>query len=685
VAGPVVVGTAKTGAGRWRAAGRLALVLLLVAVAVPWWAGWPVRWPTAYWVLAGLAVLVDARSRPGAGKRTNAVVLPSVCLTFAIVLAWGFAPALAVQAVAIGVARCGQPLRRTLHLLAQYAAALAAAAGVAGTAGLRLPLEAVRWTDTLLVLGAAVAWTAARFAAAWVIVKLAGFVPAESAPAAGARVELPTTGAMLLLGAVLPAVAQTSVALLPLVVVPLFAVDRMTRSMRENARAARTDVLTGLPNRRALVAAAGRRMAPGQRTAVLLLDLDRFKDVNDAFGHPAGDALLLEVAERLAAAVPAHDLVARLGGDEFAVLVTRAEDAEAARQVARHLGAVLATPVLVDGVAVDVSAAIGVALYPEHGDEPEALLRRAELAMYAAKQAGEPFALHTPGADDDASHRLALLADLRVALRDDTQIMQWYQPQVVIATGAVLGVEALLRWRHPVHGMIAPEEIIRVAEQTTVMRDLTDRVVTDAVAQIARWRAAGRQIRVAVNVSVRDLQSDHLPARIEQLLHAYGVPAALLQVEITESALMTDARQVLSTVGRLHQLGIAIALDDFGTGYSSLQHLRRLPLSEIKIDRSFVLGMTGARDDAAIVRSVVDLAAALGLRVVAEGVEDDRTWRALHAAGCHAAQGWFYGRPMPADDLLTWLSRYRPVSPARPALPSAQPAALPSRAPTLFG
>ncbi|GAB3955355.1 hypothetical protein GCM10027614_64350 [Micromonospora vulcania] len=247
---------------------------------------------------------------------------------------------------------------------------------------------------------------------------------------------------------------------------------------------------------------------------------------------------------------------------------------------------------------------------------------------------------------------------------DAGQITMYYQPQIAIATGEVVGVEALLRWRHPRRGMVDPEELIRVAEQSAVMRLLTRRVVDDVVEQLARWSAAGVRLRAALNVSVRDLHTGEIADQIADRLARYEVPAEQLQLEITEGALMADPRRVLATISRLHKLGVAIALDDFGTGYSSLQHLRRLPLSEVKVDRSFVLGMADDADDAAIVRSMIELAGALGLRVVAEGVEDERTWRMLHAAGCDAAQGWFYARPMPAEELVTWLSRYRPVRPS---------------------
>ena len=239
----------------------------------------------------------------------------------------------------------------------------------------------------------------------------------------------------------------------------------------------------------------------------------------------------------------------------------------------------------------------------------------------------------------------------------------YYQPQIAIATGEVVGVEALLRWRHPRRGMVDPGELIQVAEQSAVMRLLTRRVVDDVVEQLAKWSAAGLTLRAALNVSVRDLHTGEIADQIADRLARYGVPPQRLQVEITEGALMADPRRVLASITQLHRIGVGIALDDFGTGYSSLQHLRRLPLSEVKVDRSFVLGMADDPDDAAIVRSMIELAGALGLRVVAEGVEDERTWRLLHAAGCDVAQGWFHARPMPAEDLVAWLSRYRPVRP----------------------
>jgi diguanylate cyclase (GGDEF)-like protein len=614
--------------------------------------------PSAYWVMAVLAVLVDSRPYVVADRRTSAVILPSICFTFAITLAWGFGPALAVQLIAVTVAgwRMRQALRRTLHLAVQHTVALAAASAVAGLAGLTIGPRP-HWDDAVLTVAAAAAWILARYGLA----ALTALATSSRRPRKPG-VELLATAALLLLGPVVLATAQVGLPFVPLVLLALHAVHRMVRSAGESERAWRVDALTGLPNRRALESSVTER----RPLALLLLDLDRFRNVNEALGHSLGDRLLIEVAHRLSDVVPAHDLVVRLGGDEFAVLATRVDGAPGARRIARHLAEALNRPFAVDGLSVDVSASIGIALRTERGGDGAELLRAAEAAMYDAKQRGDQVAIYGPEAAHHSPDRLALLADLRRVLREDAPddgIMLFYQPQIAIATGEVVGVEALLRWRHPERGMVGPEELIRVAEPTPVMRLLTDRVLHEVIAQLSVWRTAGRPLRASVNVSVRDLHSGDIADRVGELLSAYAVPPDLLQLEITESALMADPHRVLSTITRLDRMGIAISLDDFGTGFSSLQHLRRLPLAEVKIDRSFVLGMAADRGDAAIVRSVIDLAEALGLRAVAEGVEDERTWRLLAAAGCHAAQGWFHARPMPTAELSEWLVRYRPLRP----------------------
>nr|WP_239132090.1 EAL domain-containing protein [Actinoplanes durhamensis] len=624
--------------------------------------------------MAALAVVVDARPYVLADRRSSSVILPSICFTFAIALAWGIVPALAVQLAAVTVAgvRMRQPARRTLHLAVQHSVAIGAAAVVAAVVSLRIGPRP-DWDDALLTVAAAAAWILARYGLAALVARAGSHRRRRQARKQG--VEVLATGALLLLGPVVLATAQVGLAFVPLVLLALHAVHRMVRSAGESERAARVDALTGLPNRRALQSSVGEG---GRERALLLLDLDRFRAVNDALGHRVGDRLLVEVGRRLSDVVPAHDLVVRLGGDEFAVLANRVDGAPEARRIAYHLAEALNRPFALDGLPIDVTASIGIALQNAPDDDCATLLREAEVAMYDAKQRGDQVAVYGPDAAHHSPDRLALLADLRRALREDSPddgIMIFYQPQIAIATGEVVGVEALLRWHHPERGLVGPEELIRVAEPTPVMRLLTGRVLQNVVAQLATWREAGTPLRAAVNVSARDLHAGGIADRVDELLNKYDVPADLLQLEITESALMADPHRVLNTITRLDRMGIAISLDDFGTGYSSLQHLRRLPLAEVKIDRSFVLGMATDRGDAAIVRSVIDLAEALGLRAVAEGVEDERTWRLLAAAGCHAAQGWFHARPMPPADLANWLARYRPIRPGPPplALPSPTP------------
>jgi diguanylate cyclase (GGDEF)-like protein len=640
--------------------------------------------PSAFWVMGGLALAVDARPYVVANRRASSVILPSICFTFAIALAWGLVPALAVQIAAVTVAgaRMREPVPRTVHLWLQHGVALAGAAAVAALVGLRFSARP-GWGDALLTVLAAIAWILSRYGLAALIAHWRSDGRRTHRPRRWG-VELFGTAALLLLGPVVLAAALAGLALVPLVLLALHAVHRMVRSAGEYERAARVDALTGLPNRRALQASVTERglgrglHRPERRLALLLLDIDRFRNVNDALGHALGDRLLVEIARRLTTVVPPHDLVVRLGGDEFAVLATRVDGPASARLIAGQLAEALNRPFALDGLPVDVSASIGIAVQSERGDDGAALLRQAEAAMYDAKERGDQVAVYGPDAAHHSPDRLTLLADLRHALQADAGddgIMIFYQPQIAIATGEVVGVEALLRWRHPDRGLVGPEELIRVAEPTPVMRLLTGRVLREVIAQLAAWRATGRPVRASVNVSVRDLHGGEIADQIHDLLHAYGVTPDQLQLEITESALMADPHRVLSTITRLHRMGVAISLDDFGTGFSSLQHLRRLPLSEVKIDRSFVLGMATDRGDAAIVRSVIDLAAALDLRVVAEGVEDERTWRLLGAAGCHAAQGWFHARPMPADDLAIWMSRYRPVR------PGAAPATVPATAP----
>jgi diguanylate cyclase (GGDEF)-like protein len=421
------------------------------------------------------------------------------------------------------------------------------------------------------------------------------------------------------------------------------------------------DALTGLPNRTLLhehlTQALRSAQADQQPVALLLLDLDRFKEVNDTFGHQHGDLLLQHVATRLRAALRAGDIVARLGGDEFALLLPDTDEA-GARRLAQGVQALLEAPILVQGQPLVVGSSSGIALAPQHGTDAATLLRCADVAMYVAKRAGGGYTVYDPAQDHHTQERLALVGALRQAIAQDALLLH-YQPKVTLATGAVCGVEALVRWPHPQRGLIPPDEFIPLAEQMGLMAPLSAWVLEAAVRQAARWQHAGLELEVAVNLSVANLREDDLPAIIEVLLQRHGVAATRLRLELTESGLMADTARSLDVLARLAALGVGLSVDDYGTGYSSLAYLLRLPVDELKIDRSFLqqLAVEGGSDGAAavIVRSTVELGHNLGLRVVAEGIEDATVQRYLAAWGCDVAQGYHWSAPLPAEMLAAYL------------------------------
>lgn len=395
---------------------------------------------------------------------------------------------------------------------------------------------------------------------------------------------------------------------------------------------------------------------PHQRAGLFLLDLDRFKEVNDTLGHPTGDRLLQLVAHRLTHSIRPGDLVARLGGDEFAVLLPTVRDEAAAREIAARLRAALSEPVRLDGMSFDLEGSVGIALFPDHAPDFELLLQRADVAMYNAKEARTGVEVYSPGRDRNSPARLSMLGDLRRAV-DRGELELFYQPKVSLHDGQLVGMEALLRWRHPDKGLLEPAAFLSVAEQTHLMRSITHHVVDAALSQAAAWWRDDLTVQVAVNASGRDLLDTGLPEVIEAGLLSRGLPAAALQLEITERILMNEPAYASDTVGALAELGIPLSLDDFGTGYSSLVRLKRMPVEEIKIDSSFVRRLAESADDAVIIRSIVDLVRTLGLRSVAEGVEDPQTARLLREMGCDAAQGWHFGRPMDAATATDWLRR----------------------------
>jgi diguanylate cyclase (GGDEF)-like protein len=424
-------------------------------------------------------------------------------------------------------------------------------------------------------------------------------------------------------------------------------VRRVRRQMEEIEYRALYDDLTGLPNRthfRDRIADAIFR----DSAAVLLLDLDRFKEINDALGHETGDLLLREVGARLNSGLSEGSL-ARLGGDEFGILLPRASVDEALTEAARAHAA-LEKPFALRGLPLEIATSIGVVHFPEHGDDVDTLLQRADVAMYLAKDAHAGTAVYDPEQDANDAERLALAAELRRAIEDE-QLVLHFQPKADLRSGAVIGVEALVRWEHPGRGVVPPNEFIPVAERTGLIKPLSRCVLAAAIRQCGAWNDDGRDLHVAVNLTIPDLLDLELPDYIVGLLDDAGVRPDQLELEITESTILADPFRVQQVLARFNEMGVGLAIDDFGTGYSSLAYLRRLPVQTIKIDRSFVMGMCEDESDATIVRSTVDLARNLGLNVVAEGVESQEIWDALRAQGCSLAQGYFISRPVPAEEL----------------------------------
>ncbi len=421
------------------------------------------------------------------------------------------------------------------------------------------------------------------------------------------------------------------------------------------------DALTGLPNRTLLCGhieqAFKSATSPQHGPALLMLDINRFREINDTFGQQQGDLLLQQVGTRFRETQDASDTlatVARLGGDEFAVLLPLGDE-ESARQAADVLQAVLEEPFSIEGLCIQVEVSIGAALAPRHGSDAPTLLRRADVAMYTAKQAHEKYALYDVVHDQYNPQRLALICDLRQAIVSRTLTLH-YQPKADLTTGKVLCVEALLRWHHPTRGFVPPDQFIPLAEQSGLIASLSHMVLETAIQQCRLWIDSGFKLEVAVNLSMRNLLDTKLPDTIADLLARYGVPGRLLCVEVTESAMMTNVERTHDVLMRLFEQGVRISIDDFGTGYSSLAYLKRLPIDELKIDRCFVQYMTSIRSDSSIVRSTVLMAHRLGVRVVAEGVENQETWDLLASMGCDIAQGYYLSRALPAPELEDWLN-----------------------------
>jgi diguanylate cyclase (GGDEF)-like protein/PAS domain S-box-containing protein len=420
------------------------------------------------------------------------------------------------------------------------------------------------------------------------------------------------------------------------------------------------DGLTDLPNRMMLfdrlADALEAARSDGRLIALLLMDLDRFKEVNDTFGHHFGDVLLKQVAFRLRNQLHVDDTVARLGGDEFAIVLTSALDPNAVAMTARRILNSLQQPFVVEGQVLEVGASIGIALYPQHGSDVRTLMRRADVAMYATKQSNAGFTFHERDEHDSrVPDQLSLVVEMRTAI-ERNEFELYYQPKQHLHSGLITRAEVLVRWNHPRRGLLMPASFVPIAERTGLIKPMTDWILDKALQQCREWQDEGAPIHVAVNVSAKSLLEETLPAKVQSLLDKWNIDPRFLKIEITESSIMADPAHALAIMSMLQSMGVRLSVDDFGTGYSSLTHLRELPIDEIKIDKAFVLGMLTSDADAAIVRTVIDLAHNLGKQVCAEGVEDGETLRRLEEMGCDLAQGYFISRAVPAAALMTWLT-----------------------------
>jgi diguanylate cyclase (GGDEF)-like protein len=589
----------------------------------------------------------------------------STAFAFALLLADGVAAVILVHVLTVIVSDLlrRRAVEKIFFNAAQYALSWAAAGAVlhalTGSTVDRAGLEYLQPAHLPALAGAALAFLLVN-------TTLASTAPALSHGASPLEYIRADFGFQTMMTAVLMALvpivlilATYDLTLIPLLWLPLAAIQLGGRQAVINAHQANHDALTGLPNRAQLherlsSALAAAELAGG-RVGVLLMDLDGFKEINDTLGHHHGDVLLQRVAERLTASTRPGDLVARLGGDEFALLLPDIGETDDAVTAARRTLDALEGPAHVQGVDLDVRGSVGIACFPDHGSDVDELLSGADMAMYRAKQARTGWALYDEALNQHTPERLALVSDLRRGLERDELLLD-YQPKIDLTNGRLCGVEALVRWRHPERGLMAPSEFVGLAEHTGLIRPLTMWVIEEALRQTQRWRADGLDLRVAINLSVRSLTRE-LPGAVAALLAEHDATGEELEFEITESMMMANPAEGLEILQQLADLGLRLAVDDFGTGYSSLAYLKRLPVSELKIDQSFVRQMDVDASDRGIVRSTIDLARHLQLSVVAEGVESAATLAELQELGCDYAQGFFISRPLAPDRIPAWAAK----------------------------
>ncbi|CAN5361385.1 cyclic Di-GMP phosphodiesterase RmdB [soil metagenome] len=614
-------------------------------------------------VFAGLVVLGELFPLKVARRHEAGEVTISSPFTYALLLTVGPAFAILAQAVGCVVADWAQhkAWQRTLFNAAQYSVSLAVGAAVLHLLNggeLLLADRSLRLGHLAIIVASGAVFLLTNHLLMGVLFLLDQGVGVLAHFRRDFVFDLSTTGVLLTLSPLVVAGARENLALLLFLLIPVAAIQRSARLSMEKELEALHDPLTGLGNRAAVHAwldqAVDEARDASRAVAVLIVDLDRFKDVNDTLGHHIGDLLLMRVAERLRAVAGDGAAVGRLGGDEFAIVPGGHADRAAAEQAAGRVVGALEEPVVIQGFSLACAASIGVAVHPRHGRDANTLLQRAEIAMSLAKEHRSRWEVYSPQRDRHSRRRLTLVAHLGQAI-ESGQLRVHYQPQADVASGRVVGVETLLRWQHPQLGLVLPDEFIPLAERTTLVRALTRHVLDRALSQCARWRDAGVRVRVAVNVSAQNLYDVRFPDTVTRLLRDRGLEPSALELEITESTVMAEPRRAMGVLTVLDDMGVSLAIDDFGTGYSSLAYLKQLPVRALKIDKSFVTGLAADEDDAVIVQSTIDLARNLGLSVCAEGVESVAVWERLAELGCDVAQGFLIARPMPAEEFPRWL------------------------------
>jgi diguanylate cyclase (GGDEF)-like protein len=634
-------------------------------------AGWHVAAPTRFWLLALFVLAGELLPIPVPRRRGLDKVAVSTAFAFAVLLCVGALPACAVYAAASAIADLSarMALIKVIFNGAQYILSLAGAGAVLMLLGADPPVALQSGAVAAILLAALACFVINHVLAGAGAALLAG-LPVMPYLVDDVAFHALTAGCLLALAPGVVASSAASVTLIPLAFVPVLAIYFGGRQAGTNAHRAFHDGLTGLPNRWRLIEHVTTALKTAQhaetRVAVMIIDLDDFKSINDTLGHQFGDRVLQLVAPRLAQALGPRGLLARLGGDEFAAVLEGVRDGDEAVRHAEQLLVALQRPCEVDSLVLHITGSVGVAMYPEHGQTVDVLLRHADVALYCAKSERSTSAIYTREDDEHSIDRLALAAQLRGGI-DHGELVVHYQPKVSLNPVGTYAVEALVRWNHPELGCIAPDGFIPLAEQTGLIKGVTERVLEAALCQCEAWRGDGLDISFSVNISTRVLLDPDLPETIRALLARFALPAASLQLEITESRFVADIGRARKVLNELRAMGVTIAIDDFGTGYSSLSQLQQLPIDEIKIDRSFVMRMANHPDDAVLVRSVIELGHNLGLRVTAEGVETASVHRSLQELGCDFAQGFHISRPVPAEEchcLLEAMPRSAPGVPA---------------------